>query len=292
MSLKIGTKKSKGPEPKTKCPRCSYAMLPEQRRCPECGFIPAPKPTGRLRVVQLYQQGPQAVWPIAVRFFVMGALAALGPFVVIGALAYSFFVGGGGLWIGTAIAWCIAPLPLVVLLSMPRGWGSLGGEQSQVPVERVRVLGIPVHKIALATSACWWILAALITFMPPFPFNGIVFVVAAVGAAASAYFHLNWLADLGLAVSDEGPLRTLNICISIAMLSAIVAILIAAFVSNWGPVLVALLLVVLAVVLGEIWAAMQLGRDMIVTLADAYEELNREARRAARAAEHEPRFPV
>jgi len=277
-----------------RCIKCGYSLLATQVRCPECGSLVAPPSSSRRqRVVQLYQQGPQAVWPIAIRFSAMGAVAATGMVAVFASSALSLLFGiGTSVSFAAAIAWLMAPLPFVVLLSMPFGWGSIGAEGSALPVERARILGVPLHKLALATAGCWWLLSALIFYGPNFPGVAIVALAAAIGAGASAYLHLCWLTDLGLAVSDHGPHRALNICVGVAIVSAIVAIVGGVFLGSWVPVFAALGFVVLVVVLAEIWAALELARDMIATLIAAYEEVAREQRRAERAARHGPNFPV
>lgn len=291
LNLLAGARRSTGPKANRKCTGCGYALLAAQTRCPECGAVTAAPVAVRGRVTQLYQQGPATVWPIAIRFAIMGVLASTGPSLILllGVLAIAFDIGSGPNF-GGAIALLMAPLPLVVLLSMPFGPGSIGGPNSPIPVERATLLGVQLHTLALITSPSWWVIAALLHFGSPSPITGVLFLLAVIGAGVSAYAHLCWLADLGLALTDDGPHGVLNICVGTAIFAAIVAVLAGLFVASWGPFFVAIGVVVLSVVLGEIWAAVQLSRGMISTLVASYEEIGREQRRAQRAAEHDQRF--
>lgn len=294
VSLLGGSGRSRGPTATRKCSKCGYALLANQSRCPECGGLAAAAVSrGRHRIIQLYQQGPETVRPIAIRFAAMGAVAAAGPLMVALNAVLGLTLGIGiGIDFGAGVGIMMATLPLAVLISMPFGWGSIGGSASPVPVERVRVLGFPIHLIALATCPAWWFLAAILAVGVTTPMVGIAALLCMVAAATSAYFHLCWLADLGFAIADESPHRVLNVCVGIAIICIIVAIIAALFATTWSPFLLALALVVLSVVFGEVVASVQLARDMISTLIGAYEEVGRQQRRAERAAENEPRFPA
>lgn len=293
VNLLGGSGRSRGTTATSKCLKCGYALLPSQSRCPECGFAAAPsKARGRHRVVQLYQRGPEAVWPIAIRFSAMGAVAAAGPFIIITGMVLALTLGvGPGVGLDTALCILMSSLPIVVALSVPVGWGSIGGEESPVQVERPRILGIAIHKLALALSPAWWILAGLVAFGALNPLTAVVAILSMIAAAASAYLHLCWLSELGLAVADDGPHRVLNICVGLAIVSAFIALVAALFATTWAIPLLALSFVVFSVVLGEIVASLQMARDMTSTLIASYEELGREQRRAERAAEYETRLP-
>jgi len=292
VSFLGGSGRARGPTATRKCMKCGYALLAEQSRCPECGESQArAAPRAKHLVVELHKQGPHAVWPVASRFVAMGVVAAAGPLAIILSFALALVLGLGGVPnFGAAIAWLMAPLPIVVLLSMPFGWGSIGGDESPVPVERARIFGVAIHKIALLLCPAWWCLAGLLLFGAASPAAIVLFIVSMFAAATSAYLHLCWLADLGLAISDEGPHRVLNICVGIAIICGIVALIAALFASTWGPTFLAVAFTVLAVVIGEISASVQLARDMLHTLVASYEEHARQQRRAARDAENERRF--
>ncbi|MBX3356524.1 MAG: hypothetical protein KF724_12580 [Phycisphaeraceae bacterium] len=271
--------------------KCGYALLAGQKRCPECG-VDASAPRARYAITQLQQAGPSVVWPIAIRFALMGGVAAMGPLIVIvGLLLHWTLDFGPGVSFGAAIKILMGVLPVVVLLSMPIGPGALGGESSPVEVTRAKLLGQPIHLLALAFSLCWWIFIGVITYGAGGMLSVIIALLALVGAGASAYLHLCWMADLGLAIADEGPHTVLNICVGTALLTIIIALLVAFFVASLAPFFLAIAVIVLAVILGEIVVAIQLSRDMMAALVGAYEEVARAQRRAERAREERSRLP-